>query len=172
MGKFQRHRVDMFAEADKTAALTPSIFNLSPGIREGRTKPRFNQYLIAECLDRFLNPTLGNIGPDAQNIGIVENLNGMLVLVPCALFLSLKANVGELDATLYAVQALELAAGGGSQHNSYGHEHPQSPADDRATEQAMPGRVSETAQFLPQRHLPSTDISFKALIFPRPSAHI
>jgi hypothetical protein len=33
--------------------------------------------------------------------------------VPCALFLSLKANVGELDATLYAVQALELAAGGG-----------------------------------------------------------
>jgi hypothetical protein len=65
LGKFQRHLVDMFTEADKTAALTPSIFNLSPGIREGRTKPRFNQYLIAECLDRFLNPTLGTIGPDA-----------------------------------------------------------------------------------------------------------
>ncbi len=65
LGKFQRHLVDMFAEAAKTAALTPSIFNLSPGIREGRTKPRFNQYLIAECLDRFLNPTLGTIGPDA-----------------------------------------------------------------------------------------------------------
>jgi hypothetical protein len=38
-------------------------------------------------------------------------LNGLCVLVPCALFLAYKARGGELDASFAAVQALELAAG-------------------------------------------------------------
>jgi hypothetical protein len=38
-------------------------------------------------------------------------LNGLCVLVPCALFLALKARAGELDSSFAAVQALELAAG-------------------------------------------------------------
>ncbi|AGA91505.1 hypothetical protein Thimo_2799 [Thioflavicoccus mobilis 8321] len=37
--------------------------------------------------------------------------NGLLVLVPCALFLSFKAQAGELDKLFYAVQTLELGAG-------------------------------------------------------------
>tara|TARA_B100000678_G_scaffold262822_1_gene245254 strand:- start:19293 stop:19766 length:474 start_codon:yes stop_codon:yes gene_type:complete len=37
--------------------------------------------------------------------------NGLLVLVPSALFLAFKARAGELDAVFYAVQALELVAG-------------------------------------------------------------
>ncbi|MEN3794759.1 hypothetical protein [Fulvimarina sp. MAC3] len=37
--------------------------------------------------------------------------NGLLVLVPSALFLAFKARAGELDAVFYAVQALELIAG-------------------------------------------------------------
>lgn len=37
--------------------------------------------------------------------------NGALVLIPAALFLSWKARAGELDATFYLVQALELTAG-------------------------------------------------------------
>ena len=38
-------------------------------------------------------------------------LNGLLVLVPCAVFLHLWASAGNLDGRFYAVQALELAAG-------------------------------------------------------------
>lgn len=37
--------------------------------------------------------------------------NGILVLVPSALFLASKAQAAEFDATFYAVQALELVAG-------------------------------------------------------------
>jgi hypothetical protein len=38
-------------------------------------------------------------------------VNGLLCLVPSALFLAFKARVGEFDATFYAVQVLELCAG-------------------------------------------------------------
>lgn len=38
-------------------------------------------------------------------------LNGLLVLVPCALVLRHLALLGEFGATFYAVQALELCAG-------------------------------------------------------------
>ncbi|RKT37969.1 hypothetical protein [Thiocapsa rosea] len=37
--------------------------------------------------------------------------NGLLVLVPSALFLSFKAQAGELDGVFFGVQALELLAG-------------------------------------------------------------
>ncbi|MFC3322649.1 hypothetical protein [Mesorhizobium cantuariense] len=37
--------------------------------------------------------------------------NGLLVLIPSALFLASKAKAGEFDTSFYAVQALELAAG-------------------------------------------------------------
>jgi len=37
--------------------------------------------------------------------------NGILVLVPSALFLALKARAAEFDTSFYIVQALELAAG-------------------------------------------------------------
>jgi len=37
--------------------------------------------------------------------------NGLLVLVPAALFLAVKAGAGELDAAFYGVQAVELIAG-------------------------------------------------------------
>jgi hypothetical protein len=37
--------------------------------------------------------------------------NGILVLIPSALFLAFKARAAEFDTSLYAVQALELAAG-------------------------------------------------------------
>ncbi|MCI0468108.1 MAG: hypothetical protein L0Y57_14100 [Beijerinckiaceae bacterium] len=37
--------------------------------------------------------------------------NGLLVLIPSALFLASKASAGEFDTAFYAVQALELLAG-------------------------------------------------------------
>lgn len=37
--------------------------------------------------------------------------NGILILIPSALFLASKAGAGEFDGGFYAVQALELAAG-------------------------------------------------------------
>ena len=36
--------------------------------------------------------------------------NGLLILIPSALFLASKAQAAEFDAAFYAVQALELAA--------------------------------------------------------------
>jgi hypothetical protein len=41
----------------------------------------------------------------------VAALNGVFVLVPCALFLAWRARAGLFDATFFAVQALELVAG-------------------------------------------------------------
>jgi len=38
-------------------------------------------------------------------------VNGIIVLIPCALYLSAKAQAGAFDASFYAVQALELAFG-------------------------------------------------------------
>ena len=38
--------------------------------------------------------------------------NGILVLIPSALFLASKASAGEFDTNFYLVQALELVAGG------------------------------------------------------------
>lgn len=40
--------------------------------------------------------------------------NGLLVLVPCALFLAVKAGAGEFDTLFAAVQAVEYAAGAGN----------------------------------------------------------
>jgi len=37
--------------------------------------------------------------------------NGILILIPAALFLAFKAKGGEFDAAFYAAQAIELAAG-------------------------------------------------------------
>lgn len=37
--------------------------------------------------------------------------NGILVLIPCALYLASKARAAEFDTSFYAVQALELVAG-------------------------------------------------------------
>lgn len=37
--------------------------------------------------------------------------NGLLVLVPCALYLAAKAQAGEFDRVFYAIQAVELVAG-------------------------------------------------------------
>jgi Na+/H+ antiporter NhaA len=37
--------------------------------------------------------------------------NGILILIPSALFLASKASAGEFDTGFYAAQALELAAG-------------------------------------------------------------
>ena len=37
--------------------------------------------------------------------------NGILILIPAALFLASKAKAAEFDTTFYAVQALELFAG-------------------------------------------------------------
>lgn len=40
--------------------------------------------------------------------------NGIMVLIPAALFLAHKARLGEFDGVFYAVQAIELVAGAGN----------------------------------------------------------
>ena len=52
----------------------------------------------------------GLIGAKAKRMPIIA-ANGILVLIPSALFLAFKARTGEFDTGFYAVQALELVAG-------------------------------------------------------------
>ena len=52
----------------------------------------------------------GPVGTKLKRMPFI-GANGLLVLIPAALFLASKAKAGELDATFYTVQALELIAG-------------------------------------------------------------
>ena len=52
----------------------------------------------------------GLVGAKLKRMPLIA-ANGILVLIPSALFLASKATAAEFDTTFYAVQALELAAG-------------------------------------------------------------
>lgn len=52
----------------------------------------------------------GLVGAKAKRMPLIA-ANGILVLVPAALFLAYKARHAEFDSVFYAVQALELVAG-------------------------------------------------------------
>jgi len=52
----------------------------------------------------------GVIGAKIKRMPLIA-ANGILVLIPAALFLAFKARAAEFDTGFYAVQALELAAG-------------------------------------------------------------
>lgn len=52
----------------------------------------------------------GLVGAKLKRMPIIA-ANGVLVLIPSALFLASKARAAEFDASFYAVQALELLAG-------------------------------------------------------------
>ncbi len=52
----------------------------------------------------------GLVGKKPKRMPLIA-ANGVLVLIPAALFLASKARAGEFDTAFYAAQALELAAG-------------------------------------------------------------
>ena len=52
----------------------------------------------------------GLLGAKIKRMPLIAG-NGILILIPSALFLASKAGAGEFDTSFYAVQALELAAG-------------------------------------------------------------
>lgn len=52
----------------------------------------------------------GLVGAKIRRMPLIA-ANGILVLIPAALFLAAKARAAEFDVVFYAVQALELAAG-------------------------------------------------------------
>ncbi|MCK1636727.1 hypothetical protein IVA95_03725 [Bradyrhizobium sp. 157] len=52
----------------------------------------------------------GAIGAKIRRMPLIA-ANGILILIPSALYLASKARAGEFDSGFYAVQALELAAG-------------------------------------------------------------
>jgi len=52
----------------------------------------------------------GLVGAKIRRMPVIA-ANGILVLIPSALYLATKARAGEFDTAFYAVQALELAAG-------------------------------------------------------------
>ena len=52
----------------------------------------------------------GLIGTKLRRVPIIA-ANGILILIPSALYLASKAQAGEFDTAFYAVQVLELAAG-------------------------------------------------------------
>lgn len=53
---------------------------------------------------------VGPIGAKLKRMRMIA-ANGLLVLIPSALFLAFKAKAGEFGSSFYAVQALELVAG-------------------------------------------------------------
>ena len=53
---------------------------------------------------------VGLVGTKIKRMPLIA-ANGVLVLIPSALFLASKAHAAEFDTTFYAVQALELTAG-------------------------------------------------------------
>ena len=52
----------------------------------------------------------GLIGRKFKRMPVIA-ANGILILIPAALYLASKAGAGEFDTAFYAVQALELVAG-------------------------------------------------------------
>ncbi|MCO5130464.1 MAG: hypothetical protein M9932_07845 [Xanthobacteraceae bacterium] len=52
----------------------------------------------------------GLVGAKIKRMPLIA-INGVLVLIPAALFLAFKARAGAFDTVFYAVQALELVAG-------------------------------------------------------------
>lgn len=52
----------------------------------------------------------GPIGAKLKRMPFIAG-NGLLILIPAALYLAAKAKAGEFDATFYLVQSLEFAAG-------------------------------------------------------------
>jgi len=52
----------------------------------------------------------GVLGQKLRRMPIIA-ANGLLVLIPAALYLAAKARAGDLDTAFYAVQGIELAAG-------------------------------------------------------------
>lgn len=55
-------------------------------------------------------PRTGLVGSKFRRMPLIAG-NGLIVLIPCALFLAAKARGGAFDAGFFAVQALELVAG-------------------------------------------------------------
>ncbi|EAR61318.1 hypothetical protein [Neptuniibacter caesariensis] len=52
----------------------------------------------------------GVIGQKKKRMPFI-GVNGVLILVPCAIFLNLWASAGQFDTTFYVVQAIEIIAG-------------------------------------------------------------
>jgi hypothetical protein len=52
----------------------------------------------------------GLVGAKAKRMPFIA-VNGILILIPSALFLAHKASIGKFDTAFYAVQALQLLAG-------------------------------------------------------------
>ena len=55
-------------------------------------------------------PRAALVGAKVKRMRLIA-ANGVLILIPSALFLASKARAGEFDTTFYALQALELTAG-------------------------------------------------------------
>jgi hypothetical protein len=55
-------------------------------------------------------PRVGLVGAKIKRMPLIA-ANGILILIPSALFLAAKARAAEFDTAFYAVQALELTAG-------------------------------------------------------------
>jgi hypothetical protein len=73
-------------------------------------------------------PRAGLVGAKVKRMPLIA-ANGVLILIPSALFLASKARVAEFDSSFYAVQALELSAGDG-EHRSARSQHARRPQDE------------------------------------------
>ena len=68
MRKLLRDLPDMGVIALVAALFLPLPFNLASRVREDRAKADVNLDLVAKGLNQLLDPAVGNIGPDTQDI--------------------------------------------------------------------------------------------------------
>ena len=51
------------------------LLDLAPGVREDRAIVGLDRHLVHECFGELLETPLGHIGPDAQDVGIIRDLD-------------------------------------------------------------------------------------------------
>ena len=101
-----------------TATILSELFGSAATVAEVKTAIAWGLLLLVPAVAltggsgviRAKGRRAGLVGVKLKRMRIIA-ANGVVVLVPAALFLAWKAASGEFDATFYAAQALELAAG-------------------------------------------------------------
>ena len=101
-----------------TATLFSELFGSAATVAEVKTAIAWGLLLLVPAVAltggsgviRAKGRRSGLVGVKLKRMRIIAG-NGVVVLVPAALFLAWKALSGQFDAAFYAVQALELAAG-------------------------------------------------------------
>lgn len=102
-----------------TATVIAEVFGDHPTVALVKQDIVYGLFLLvpAMVITGLLGFSLSRTRPGSLVLGKIRRMrliaaNGILIMVPCALFLNHQAQAGAFDVQFYAVQALELLVGG------------------------------------------------------------